>query len=169
MSQPIDDCRRAQTLVSVGQILAARRSESSNAKRALNEAIKLSDDCNPLFFRVENLRTAAEAFLAIADDDDAMKTIELGIKLAEERYEKDSDASDPNLALKAQWPSTNAWRQFIQLVARISPDAATTLINDVQDPEIRAFLRVSMASGLLGSELPHLQVISRHRDNLEYW
>lgn len=168
MSQPIDNCRRAQTVVSVGQILAARRSESSNAKRALNEAIKLSDDCNPLF-RVENLRTAAEVFLAMADDDDAMKTIELGIKLAEERYEKDSDASDPNLALKAQWPSTDAWRQFIQLVARISPDAATTLINDVQDPEIRAFLRVSMASGLLGSELPHLQVISRHRDNLEYW
>ena len=168
MSQPIDNCRRAQTVVSVGQILAARRSESSNAKRALNEAIKLSDDCHPQF-RVENLRTAAEAFLAMADDDDAMKTIELGIKLAEERYEKDSDASDPNLALKAQWPSTNAWRQFIQLVARISPDAATTLINDVQDPEIRAFLRVSMASGLLGSELPHLQVISRHRDNLEHW
>jgi tetratricopeptide (TPR) repeat protein len=168
MSQPIDNCRRAQTVVSLGQILAARRSESSNAKRALNEAIKLSDDCNPLF-RVENLRTAAEAFLAMADDDDAMKTIELGIKLAEEWYEKDSDASDPNLALKAQWPSTNAWRQFMQLVARISPDAATRLINDVQDPEIRVFLRVSMASGLLGSELPHLQVISRHRDNLEYW
>jgi hypothetical protein len=105
----------------------------------------------------------------MADDDDAMKTIELGIKLAEEWYEKDSDASDPNLALKAQWPSTNAWRQFMQLVARISPDAATRLINDVQDPEIRVFLRVSMASGLLGSELPHLQVISRHRDNLEYW
>src|SRR5262249_57652973 len=36
MSQPIDNFRRAQTVVCVGQILAARRPESTHAKPSFN-------------------------------------------------------------------------------------------------------------------------------------
>jgi hypothetical protein len=88
----------------------------------------------------------------LKDQDAALKTIAEGNTLAEQLYAKDADSTSPNLALKAQWPSTNFGREFVGLAAHVSPDEATKLIDDVPDPEIHAFLRVALASSLMGQE-----------------
>jgi hypothetical protein len=82
-------------------------------------------------FRLDILKDAVDVYLDLKDQDAALKTIGDGTKLAEELYAKDKDSSVPNLALKALWPSTNVWRQFVGLAARISPDVATKLIDAV--------------------------------------
>ena len=38
------------------------------------------------------------------------------------------------------WPSTSAWRRFVALATRISPQTALQAINNIPDPEIQALL-----------------------------
>jgi hypothetical protein len=122
-------------------------------------------------FRLDILKDAADVYLDLKDRGAALKTIGDGTKLAEELYTKDTDSSGPNLALKALWPSTNVWRQFVGLAARISPDVATKLIDEVPDSEIHAFLRVAVASSLVGQEPRTVHSVRRNQGGeiMEFW
>ncbi len=120
-------------------------------KRPSKEGLKLSTEFDPVF-RFQILKGAADVYLQLKDQDEALKTIAEGAAFAQQLYAKDADSTTPNLALKAQWPSTNFWRQFVGLAARVSPDEATRIIDEVPDPEIHAFLRVALASSLMGQE-----------------
>jgi hypothetical protein len=139
---------RAQTLITVGNLVGERN--SSIAKSAVKEALKPSAEFEPVF-RVQILKDAADVYLQLRDQDAALKTIAEGSVFAQQLYAKDADLTAPNTAVKAQWPSTNAWRQFVGLSARVSPEEATKVIDEVPDPEIHAFLRVALASSLIGS------------------
>jgi hypothetical protein len=134
---------RAQTLITVGNLVGERN--SSIAKSAVKEALKLSAEFEPLF-RVQILKDAADVYLQLRDQDAALKTIAEGSVFAQQLYAKDADLTAPNTAPKAQCPSTNASRQFVGLSARVSPEEATKVIDEVPDPEIHAFLRVALAS-----------------------
>ena len=153
---------RADTLVTVGQIVGERN--SSIAKTALKEALKLSAEFEPVF-RLQVLKEAADVYLQLKDQDAALKTIAEGTVFAQQLYAKDADLTAPNTALKAQWPSTNAWRDFVGLAARVSPDEATKVIEEVPDPEIHAFLRVALASSLMGVEPRMVHPVIRNQDH----
>jgi hypothetical protein len=159
---------RAQTLITVARLIGER--DSSTAKAAVKEATNLSVSFDPVF-RFDILKDAADVYLDLKDQDAALKSIVEGTSLAEKLYAKDTDFSDPNQALKAQWPSTNVWRQLVGLGARISPDEATKLIDEVPDSEIHAFLRVALASSLVGQEPSTVRSIRRDQDHdiVEYW
>jgi hypothetical protein len=153
---------RADTLVTVGEIVGER--DSSIAKTALTEALKLSADFDPVF-RIQVLKDATDVCLQLKDQDAALKTVAEGNVLAQQLYVKDADSTSQNLALKAQWPSTNFWREFVGLAARVSPDEATKLIDDVPDPEIHAFLRVALASSLMGQEPRMVHPVIRNQEH----
>ena len=153
---------RADTLVSVGVIVGER--DSSIARTAVKEALKLSTEFDA-GFRFQVLKDAADAYLQLKDRDAALKTIAEGAAFAQQLYVKDADPTAPNTALKAQWPSTNFWRDFVGLAARISPDEATKIIDDVPDPEIHAFLRVALASSLMGQEPRMVHPVIRNQDH----
>lgn len=118
-----------------------------------------------------NPQDVADVYLELKDQDSALKTIAEGSVFAQQLYAKDTDLTAPNLALKAQWPSTNVWRQFVGLAARVSPDEATKVIDDVPDPEIHAFLRVALASSLMGQEprMVHPVIRNQHREIVAVW
>ena len=78
-------------------------------------------------------------------------------------YEKDTDSSDPNQAIKGYWPSASLWRTCVVLAARISPRAATEVINGVKDDEIRASQRVAFAISLAGGQSSNYLVIERRK------
>jgi hypothetical protein len=153
---------RADTLITVARFAGERN--ASTAKTAVKEAIKLSAEFDPVF-RFQILKDAADVYLQLKDQDAALKTIAEGNVLAQQLYAKDADSTSPNLALKAQWPSTNFWRQFIGLAARVSPDEATKVIDEVPDPEIHAFLRVALASSLMGQEPRMVHPVIRNQDH----
>ena len=115
-------------------------------------------------FKVDILNDATSLYLDLKDNEAAAATISDGMKVADELYKKDSDPSDPNLALKVQWHSTNVWRQFVGLATRISPEAAMKLIEEVPDPEIHAFLRVALACSLLGQEPAEILSLKRTKE-----
>jgi hypothetical protein len=92
------------------------------------------------------------------------KTVKKSLKVAQKLYELDSDTSDPNLALKANWPCTNIWWRTIRLAARISPDYASKIVAEIPDPEIRTFVKVAFGNSLLGARSMPLSVEDRRRD-----
>ncbi len=166
LALPGNEETRADTLVTVGQVVGER--DSSITKTAVKEALKLSSEFDSVF-RLQTLADAADVYLQLKDQDSALKTIAEGNTFAQRLYAKDADLSAPNTALKAQWPSTNAWRQFVGLAARISPDEATNLIDEVPDPEIDAFLRVALASSLMGVEPRMVHPVIRNHEVTAVW
>ena len=93
--------------------------------------------------------SAAGIYMQIHDADAARKSIETGLELAGKLYLVDSDDDDPNTALKAFWPSTNAFCTLLREAARISPDWAISLLADIKDPEIRVAAETALAGGWL--------------------
>jgi len=119
------------------------------ARQALDKML----DLVPQLDSDEQLRTyiaAAESYLALADMVGARKAIEHGLKAADKEYEQDTDADDPNKALKAYWPSTNAYTKLLRLAARISPAWATQLADQISDPDIKTVVQIALAQSWLG-------------------
>jgi len=85
--------------------------------------------------------------------DDAKKSIEQGMSVAGKLYQSDSDQDDPNTALKAFWPSTNAYCALLRQAARISHPWAISLLKDIKDPEIKVAAETALAGGLLNAPL----------------
>ena len=95
--------------------------------------------------------TASEIYIKINRIDDAKESVEAGLKVAGKLYEKDSDEDDPNTALKAFWPSTNAYCTMIRQAAGISQTWAISLLQSIKDPEIKVAAETSLAGGWLQS------------------
>src|SRR5919205_797992 len=71
---------------------------------------KLVDSDNPeAASKAEDVRAAADLYRRMGDTDSAKKAVEKAMSLAEKVYRQDTDADDPNKALKAYWPSTQTW------------------------------------------------------------
>jgi hypothetical protein len=73
------------------------------------------------------------------------------LKVAGKLYEKDSDEDDPNTALKAFWPSTNAYCTMVRQAAGISRAWAISLLQSIKDPEIKVAAETALAGGWLQS------------------
>jgi len=138
--------------------------DPSIAKTAVKEGLKLSTEFDPVF-RLQILEDAAHVYLQLKDQDAALKATAEGNTFAQQLYAKDAGLTAPNTALKAQWPSTNRWREFVGLAARVSPDEATKMIEAVPDPEIHAFLRVALVSSLMGVEPRMVHPVIRNQNH----
>ena len=97
--------------------------------------------------------SAAEIYLQMNDPEAAKKSIESGFVVANKLYQADSDQDDPNTALKAFWPSTNAYCAMLRQAARISDTWAIALLKDIKDPEIKVATETALAGGLLNAPL----------------
>jgi tetratricopeptide (TPR) repeat protein len=124
------------------------KKNSGVAHQALEKLLDLVPqlDLNQQLF---NLASVADTYLAMGDDEAAKKTVEKGLKVADKAYEQDSNADDPNKALKAYWPSTAAYRSFLRVAARISPAWATKVANEISDPEMKVVLQIALAEAWL--------------------
>jgi hypothetical protein len=63
---------------------------------------------------------------------------------------EDADPSDPNIALKAWWPSVSAYCRLVLAASQFSPQWALERVREVKDPEILLLLEVRLASMRLG-------------------
>ncbi len=134
--------------------------------KALAEALKIAEEMEPLYAgRI--VAQAAERAASYKDAATAQLAVEKGMKVAEKLYARDTDASDPNQAMKIQWPSMGLWRRLAEIEARIAPDRAEDLINAVPDPEARALQRVACANAWLGIGAGYVEVMSVHKDGNE--
>jgi hypothetical protein len=132
------------------------------AKQAVDELKKTADDLDPQG-QVIYLAKTADLYLQLGDQDSAERIVSKGFKAAEALLEKDSDTDDPNLALKAWWPSTDAYRRFIEVEARISHATTANILKEIKDPETRTLESIVVARELMGVPMRDHQITRRRR------
>ncbi len=123
---------------------AVAKKSPSTARTALDKALSIVDQVQPMQ-QVGIVRSAAELYLQMGEIEDAKKTVERGFKIADRLLATDTNADDPNQALKAYWPSAEAWRSFTRLAGQISPTWAMAQIDDIQDPEMKVMAQTALA------------------------
>src|SRR5712692_5688935 len=93
--------------------------------------------------------------IAIAREMDevdlALKLLRSGMEQADKLRSEDADPSDPNIALKAWWPSVSAYWRLVLAASHFSPQTALEQVREIKDPEILLLLEVRLASRSLGA------------------
>jgi hypothetical protein len=64
--------------------------------------------------------------------------------------EKDLNPDDPNKALKAWWPSANAYRSFVEAQTKVARVQTLALLKEIKDPDIRTIESITYARTMLG-------------------
>lgn len=144
---------RAEALLAIAGAAAAK--DPSVARDALQEmagsltnvhmSSKLTFGQTPTHCAIEGIGIA----LRIGEPDLATKLLELGLKQAAELRSQDTDEDDPNLALKAFWPSAAVTSELIVAASHISPQLALDTVRDVSDPEVGVFSEIRLACSKL--------------------
>jgi tetratricopeptide (TPR) repeat protein len=141
-----DNNSRVQAYTGIAQVNA--KSNPGVTKQAL---AKVTDGLGDLEImrQVSTVYFAAKMYLDLGDSAAAKKLIEKGIGIAEKAYKQDTNADDPNKALKAYWPSAEAYRDMLRLAAKISAPWAMELLKDISDPEMKGMGQIALAQSWL--------------------
>jgi len=132
------------------------------SRSALAEIRKIADGM-PARFQSEILSELPEIYLRLGEEEEAADSLNELVKLAARLYSHDSDANDPNQAFKGMWPSANLWRLCVAVATKVFPTRAEEIIQNIPDPEIRAFERITFANSLMGAGLSRLSIIEKHK------
>jgi hypothetical protein len=93
------------------------------------------------------------------DVDLALKLFRSGMEQADRLRSEDADPDDPNIAIKALWPSVCAYRRLILAASQISPQTALERVQEIKDPEILLLLEVKLAIMKLGAHADQSSVM----------
>lgn len=154
---------RAQALLAIANV--TKKKHPNVSKEALVKLIESLKDVPPARrkTRRDYWAEAVEIAADIEEVDLARKLLGLGLNQATELQNLDAQRDDPNLALKAWWPSAAVFSRLVQAAQRISRQAALDAIADVSDPDLRAFCRVNLAKRELGVPLGEIVVTVRSK------
>ncbi len=111
-------------------------------------------------------QTAAAMYLEMGEAGEARKTIEKALESAAKLYKQDTDADDPNKALKAYWPSAAAYVGLLRVAAGMAPDWALEQLKEAPDDDLRALAQIAMASALLGQPRGQVTIVSEKKDGM---
>lgn len=140
---------RAQAYVAIAR--TAMKKNPSAARDALEEmATSLKDAAHPyhaLELWGEGMTIAKE----MGELELAVKLFRSGMEQVDKLKNEDTDSDDPNLALKAWWPSVWAYWCLVKAAAQFSPHTALQQVRAIKDPEIVAVLEVKLADNGLGA------------------
>jgi len=137
----------------MGIARANSKKNTSAAGMALGKAQELLPKI-PLLEQMPTITEIASLYVRLGDKESAEKVIELGTKTAAEVFKQETDADDPNLAPKAYWVSTNAWRNLVDASYKLDPGQALTLLKEAPEDEMRVFAQIALAKRMMGSTAP---------------
>ena len=144
---------RAKALLNIAKVtmtknpLAARDTLEAMSESLRN--VEPTGRSGPRDYWAEGIEIATK----IEEIDLAKKLLKEGISQAEKLKNKNADSDDPNLALKAWWPSTAMLSKLILTASRISSRTALDATQEITDPEIRLFCQVRLANRQLGARI----------------
>lgn len=152
---------RANALEEIAKINS--RDNPSAAKQALDELRKIVPDI-PSRNQIQALSTAARIYMQIGEKESAQAVVLEGFKAAEKMLAKDTDANDPNKALKAWWPSADAYRRFVEVQTKISARSAAKVLKEIDDPEIRTSASIMVSRSLLDLPMRRYIVVEKTKN-----
>jgi len=141
---------RAQALLGIAGAIAAKNpSAARDALDRMAESLKSVEPTGQIGTRdywAEGIEVAAK----IDEMDLAKKLLKGGIADMEKLKGQDTNSDDPNLALKAWWPSTAALLRLMVAASHISSRVALEAIAEISDPELRVLCKANLANRQLG-------------------
>jgi hypothetical protein len=149
---------RAAALESIARMMIKK--QPASARLALAELRKAVKDLPPRD-EMKFISSAANMYLAMDDKDKVEDVVGEGLACAAKLLEIDLNPDDPNKALKAWWPSTDAYRRLIEIESKISRPATAKMLEEIKDPDIRAVESIMFARALLG--IPMQQVMTQEK------
>jgi hypothetical protein len=139
------------------------KKQPAAARQALAELRKSIGDLQPRF-QAKFLSSAAAVYLEMSDTDRAEDVVHEGIKVAAKMLDEDMNPDDPNKALKAWWPSADAYRQMVEVETKISHPATSKLLEEIKDPDIRTVESITFARALLGLNVKLSRFVVQRKD-----
>jgi len=158
---PLPQSPRGRVLEAIAK--ANVKDHPAVAKQAVDELRKMAEDLTGQGQAVY-LASAADLYLQLGDQDTAEKIVSEGFKAAEKMLEQDNDADDPNNALKAWWPSTDAYRRFIEIETKISHRSTANILREIKDSEIRTVESIMVARTLLGVPMAQYTIMKQPKN-----
>jgi hypothetical protein len=154
---------RGGTLTAIAQ--AALKKNPAVTSQALSELRKIVPDM-PLSTQAQSLHSAANLYLDLGDTESAKKVVAEGFQVAEKLLEKDLNPEDPNMSLKAWWPSADAYRRFVEMQTKISEHDTLNLLKEIKDPDIRTVETINYARALLGMPTKRTTIAEKHKSGM---
>lgn len=152
---------RASALEAIARMNFTKRPAA--ARQALAELRKSIQDMQPRL-QAKYLSSAAKMYLEMDDKDRAEDVVHEGLKVAAKMLDEDMNPDDPNKALKAWWPSADAYRQMVEVETKISHPATSKLLEEIKDPDIRTVESITFARALLGLNVKLSRFVVQRRD-----
>jgi hypothetical protein len=156
---------RAEALLKIAQVTMTKNpSAAGDALEGMSESLRNVEPTGrsgPRDYWAEGIEIATK----INETDLAKKLLKEGMGQAEKLRSKDTDSDDPNLALKAWWPSTAMLSRLILAASRISPQTALDATQEVADPEVRLFCQVRLANRQLGARIGRTVVMLNRKQS----
>src|SRR5579859_2569022 len=161
MAGPLPQSPRGRVLEAIAK--ANVKDHPAIAKQAVDELRKTAEELTGQGQAVY-LASAADLYLQLGDGDTAEKIVSEGFKAAEKMMEQDNDADDPNTALKAWWPSTDAYRRFIEIETKISHRSTANILKEIKDSDIRTVESIMVARTLLGVPMGQYTIMKQPKN-----
>ena len=152
---------RALTLEGIARM--NMKKQPASARLAVAELRKAFTDL-PLRDQFTYISHAADIYLQMDDKDKAEDVVSEGLGVAAKLLDHDLNPDDPNKALKAWWPSTDAYRRLVEIETKISHPATAKLLQEIKDPDIRALESIMFARALLGLPMKHVTVAEKNKE-----
>ncbi len=152
---------RASALQGIARLNAKK--QPAAGRQAVAELRKTAMQL-PLDDQEKFLASSAKLYLEMDDKDKAEDVVGEALKVAAKMLENDMNPDDPNKALKAWWPSTNAYRQMVDIETKISHPATAKLLQEIKDPDVRTVESINFARALLGQTPKLVRVMVNRKD-----
>jgi len=101
--------------------------------------------------------------------DLALKLFRSGMEQADRLRSEDADPDDPNIALKAWWPSVSAYWRLVLASSQFSPQTALEQVAEIKDPEILLLLEVRLASKSVGAHADRSLTMVHKKSSHQSW
>lgn len=138
------------------------KKQPMSARQAVAELRKTVTDL-PMLDQFQYISSAADIYLQMDDKDKAEDVVGDGLGLAARLLDHDVNPDNPNKALKAWWPSTDAYRRLVEIETKISHPATAKLLQEIKDPDIRALESIMFARALLGLPMKRVTVVEKNK------
>ena len=152
---------RASTLEAIARM--SMQKQPASARQAVAELRKAVTDL-PMRDQFRYISSAADIYLQMDDKDKADDVVSDGLGVAAKLLDHDVNPDDPNKALKAWWPSTDAYRRLVEIETKISHPATAKLLQEIKDPDIHALESIMFARALLGLPMKRVTVAEKNKD-----
>jgi len=152
---------RASALEAIARM--SMKKQPASARQAVAELRKAITDL-PMRDQFRYISSAADIYLQMDDKDKAEDVVSDGLGVAAKLLDNDINPDNPNKALKAWWPSTDAYRRLVEIETKISHPATAKLLQEIKDPDIRALESIMFARALLGLPMKRVTVAEKNKD-----